>query len=91
MEDLEALLASEAGETAAEAGEVPAGTGSGDAAEPADADADASRAASATLGPSVDEPVNRPLYDEITAQLGDAVGEEEEDALDAEDDEHARG
>jgi segregation and condensation protein B len=90
MEDLEALLASEAGETAAEADEAPAGTGSGDAAEPADEDADASRAASATLGPSVDEPVNRPLYDEITAQLGDAVGEEE-DALDAEDDEHARG
>ncbi|MCI0451615.1 MAG: SMC-Scp complex subunit ScpB [Candidatus Latescibacteria bacterium] len=91
MEDLEALLASEASETASEGDEISAGTRTGDDAAPAHADAAESRAASATLGPDVDEPVNRPLYDEITEQLGDAVDEEDDDGLDAEDDEHARG
>lgn len=81
MEDLEALLAREAGDQAIE-GEEPAAP-SADATEP--------RAASATLGPRVDEPVNHPLYDDVTAQLSDAVDEEAEDDLDAEDDEHARG
>ena len=52
----------------------------------------AARAASAKLGPRVDEPVNRPLYDEITARLRESVDEEEDDGLDAEenDDEHSR-
>ena len=50
------------------------------------------RAASAKLGPRVDEPVNRPLYDDVTARLRESVDEEEDDGLDAEenDDEHSR-
>lgn len=98
MEDLEALLAREAGEQAVEGGEMPASQDTS-AADPdateveggaVDSDA-APRAASASLGVRVDEPVNRPLYDEVAAQLRESVDEEEDDALDAEeDDEHAR-
>lgn len=52
----------------------------------------AARAASAKLGPRVDEPINRPLYDEVTARLRESVDEEDDDGLDAEenDDEHSR-
>ncbi len=94
MEDLEALLAREAGDQAID-GEETVVAGEGVAPDTVAADADQEdegepRATSATLGPSVDEPVNRPLYDEVAAQLQDAVDEEDEDALDPEDDEHAR-
>jgi segregation and condensation protein B len=95
MEDLEALLAREAGEQAIEGEETAAPLAdAGDLATSAAAGVDddlPARTASATLGPRVDEPVNRPLYDEVTAQLNDAVDEEDENDLDAEDDEHARG
>ena len=106
MEDLEALLASEneavEGEESASSGEMPgaeaAPTGDGnpgvdEIAAVAQPDPElAARAASAKLGPRVDEPVNRPLYDEITARLRESVDEEDDDGLDAEedDDEHTR-
>jgi len=108
MEDLEALLASEneavEGEDAlpsvsSEEGVVGDDTDSTAIAEiaaavntpPAD-QALVERAASAKLGPRVDEPVNRPLYDDVTARLRESVDEEEDDGLDAEenDDEHSR-
>jgi len=50
----------------------------------------AARAASAKLGPRVDEPVNRPLYDEITARLRESVDEEDDDGIDAEEDDDER-
>ncbi len=93
MEDLEALLAREAGEQAVEGEETAVATdeaGEPLAAAPADDAEETPRAASATLGVHVDEPVNRPLYDEIAEQLGEAADEEDDDALDAEDDEPAR-
>ncbi len=100
MEDLEALLAREAGEGAMEGDDVPAPTSEAttptdvaDAEAGADShdDAPGSRASSATIGPLVDEPVNRPLYDEVTALLNDTVDEEDDDELDAEsDDDFAR-
>jgi segregation and condensation protein B len=105
MEDLEALLASEneavEGEEAlpsatSEEAVVGGDTDASAIAEIAAADdtprALAERAASAKLGPRVDEPVNRPLYEEITARLRQSVDEEEDDGLDAEedDDEHTQ-
>lgn len=93
MEDLEALLAREAGEAALEGDEAAAaieGAHEPIAAEPTEDDGE-SRASSASLGPRVDEPVNRPLYDEVSELLRESVDGEDDDALDAEDDEHARG
>lgn len=98
MEDLEALLARESGEQAIEGDETmtapaepiePIAAASSE--EGGDVDEAMPRASSASLGPHVAEPINRPLYDEVTAQLEDAVDEEDEDDLDAEDDGHARG
>ncbi len=85
IEDLEALLAREAGEESAVEGDAPAAAeaaesdADGDASEidaaspvgpahddaPADDDAKETVAAGASVGPLVDEPVNRPLYDEF--------------------------
>lgn len=99
MEDLEALLAREAGDQAIEGGELAGGEDlapEGVVAEPEEQDrvieTDVTpHATSASLGVRVDEPVNRPLYDEVAAQLRESVDEEDDDALDAEeDDEHAR-
>ncbi len=98
MEDLEALLAREASESAVEgeesnAREESAAPESANEADEADGAAGpaAGLAASAVLGPRVDEPVNRPLYDDIAALLGESVDEEDDDGLDAEDDDgHAR-
>jgi segregation and condensation protein B len=95
MEDLEALLAREASDSAVEGEEsnAPEESAAPESANEADeADGAAGLAASATVGPRVDEPVNRPLYDEITARLRESVDEEDDDGLDAEekdDDEHA--
>jgi segregation and condensation protein B len=90
MEDLEALLASEAGEQATEGEETSAAASEEESMPALSDDTAAPRAASAMLGPRVDEPVNRPLYDEVSAQLRDAVDEEDEDALDSGDDEKSR-
>jgi segregation and condensation protein B len=91
MEDLEALLAREAEQS------VEGDEGSVGGVEPEEPKATdetaAPLAASAMLGPRVDEPVNRPLYEKITATLRDAVGEEDEedeDALDPGDEDAPR-
>ena len=67
MEDLEALLAREAGEQAVEGEEIAeAERALRDAMPPAeggpDRDGTTPHASSASVGPHVDEPVNRPLY-----------------------------
>jgi segregation and condensation protein B len=67
MEDLEALLAREAGEQAVEGEEIAeAERALHDAIAPAeggpDPDETTPHASSASIGPHVDEPVNRPLY-----------------------------
>jgi hypothetical protein len=98
MEDLEALLAREAGEPGLDGEEAPMAEGGGPSHDVTDDDSNeldsvAPLAASAKVGPPVDEPINRPLYDEITAQLRDAAGEvdeEDEDALDSGEDEKSR-
>ncbi len=86
-------------ETAPEVGEGELGDVTGAAAiaeeaasaqAPSAGSAPAASAAAAILGPRVDEPVNRPLYDEITARLRESVDEEDDDGIDAEEDDDER-
>lgn len=87
MEDLEALLAREAGEQAVEGEEVTdterALRESVLSEEAPNADVSAPRATSASIGPRVDEPVNRPLYEGDTGDPASREAVDESVEVDA--------
>jgi segregation and condensation protein B len=99
MEDLEALLSREAGAEAALDGEAPLAAAAGDAPAPAeelDEDEDASAALeraisrAASLGPRIEEPLNRPLTRGTVEAPANADAPSDGDAPAAEEPDDAR-